>query len=226
MLIELAVLAILAAGVAAVVWWPDGDDKPAATASEPTPIDLPGLPDSTAPVLLPGRPGESAQSVPANEMTPVARAPHNNADIRFVAMMIPHHEQALVMAKLAPERGENPQLKLIAERILAAQEPEIRMLEAWLADRGLTRDAAGNHEHSMGGMQSAEALDRLTAARGDDFDRLFVDMMADHHQGAIDMAGETLVLGIDPIINQMASSVTVEQSVEIKRMREVLAGGR
>ncbi|RIV39246.1 DUF305 domain-containing protein [Micromonospora radicis] len=225
LLIELAVLAVLAAGVALVVWWPDGDAQPTATTGTPDPIELPGLPDSTAPVLMPGRPGESAQSVPANEMTPMAREPHNNADIRFVTMMIPHHEQALVMARLVPDRAENAGLKLIAERILAAQEPEIKMLETWLTERGLNRDAGAGHGHSMGGMQSAEALNRLTAARGAEFDRLFVTMMTDHHQGAIDMAGETLVLGTDPIINQWASSTTVEQSVEIRRMRETLANG-
>ncbi|WP_433532965.1 DUF305 domain-containing protein [Micromonospora sp. CA-263727] len=221
----MAVLAVLAVGTAVVVWWPDDDAKPAATAT-PDPIDLPGLPDSTAPVLMPGRPGEPAKSVPANEVSPMARPPHNNADIRFVTMMIPHHEQALVMAELVAERGKSPQLKLIADRILAAQEPEIKVLDAWLTERGLNRNSGGNHEHTMGGMQSAEALNRLTDARGAEFDRMFVKMMTEHHQGAIDMAGEAQALGVDPIINEFSSSVIVEQNVEINRMRDVLASGK
>ncbi|MFC0506707.1 DUF305 domain-containing protein [Micromonospora costi] len=226
MLIELAVLALLAAGAAVAVWAPGDDPRPAAQADPRQTLDMPGLPNATAPVLLPGRPGESARSRPANETSPVPPRSYNNADVRFVAMMIPHHEQALVMARLVAARGENPQLKIIADRILAAQEPEIRTLETWLTDRGLDRDSAGDHRHTMRGMQSAEALDRLTAARGAEFDRMFVGMMTDHHQGAIDMADEVLALGVDGIVNEMASSVVVEQGAEMNRMRQVLGAAR
>ncbi len=224
-LIELVVLAVLVVGATLALRWPDGDSEPTATTRTPAPIELPANPDATAPVLMPGRPGERATSLPANETSARPRPPYNNADVRFVTMMIPHHEQALVMARLAPERGENPQLKTIADRILAAQGPEIKVLEAWLADRGLDRDAAGDHRHDMSGMQSAAALNRLTAARGAEFDRLFVDMMSDHHQGAIDMGKEALTLGSDVTVNEMAGSVVVEQGVEISRMRAALAQG-
>ncbi|GAA1864110.1 DUF305 domain-containing protein [Asanoa iriomotensis] len=222
-LIELAILAVLAAGVAVAIWWPDGDPKTATNAAAPESLDLPGLPDSTAPVLMPGRPGEPAKTAQANEVSPIPRQPHNDADVRFVTMMIPHHEQALVMAKLVADHGENPKLKLIADRILAAQEPEIKTMETWLADRGLNRNSGGGHQHPMSGMQSAEALNRLTAAGGAEFDRMFVDMMTAHHQGAIDMADEVLGLGADVIVNEMASDVVVEQQAEINRMREALA---
>ncbi|SBT43567.1 Uncharacterized conserved protein, DUF305 family [Micromonospora narathiwatensis] len=221
-LVELVVLAVVAAGVAAVVWWPDDQPKPVAKANPPEPLALPGVPDATAPVLLPGAPGEPAKTLQANEMSPLPRRSHNNADIRFVTMMIPHHEQALVMARLVADRGQNPQLKIIADRILAAQEPEIKVLETWLTDRGLDRNSGGRHQHGMAGIQSAEALELLTAARGADFDRMFVTMMIEHHQGAIDMAGEVLALGVDGIINEMATSVIAEQSAEINRMREAL----
>ncbi|SCF08740.1 Uncharacterized conserved protein, DUF305 family [Micromonospora viridifaciens] len=225
-LVELVVLAVVAAGVAAVVWWPDDQPKPAAKASPPAPLALPGAPDATAPVLMPGAPGEPARTLQANEMSPLPRRSHNNADIRFVTMMIPHHEQALVMARLVADRGQNPQLKIIADRILAAQEPEIKMLETWLTDRGLDRNSGGRHQHSMAGMQSAEALARLTAARGADFDRMFVTMMIEHHQGAVDMAAEVLAIGVDGIINEMASSVIAEQTAEINRMREALGAAK
>ncbi|BCJ62176.1 DUF305 domain-containing protein [Micromonospora endophytica] len=225
MLIELAVLAVLAIGAAVLFWLPDDGSEPATTAAPSASIELPGLPDSTAPVLMPGRPGEPAKTAAANQVSALPRQPHNNADVRFVTMMIPHHEQALVMARLVADRGENPQLRSIAERILAAQGPEITFLETWLTERGLNRESGGDHQHTMSGMQSAEALNRLTAARGDEFDRMFVAMMTDHHQGAITMANEALTLGSDGIINEMASSVVVEQSVEINRMREALASG-
>ncbi|MEU2614915.1 DUF305 domain-containing protein [Micromonospora sp. NPDC007271] len=222
MLAELVVLALVAVGVAAVAWWPDDPPKPAATGNPPESLALPGLPDATAPVLMPGAPGEPAKTLAANEVSPLPRRSHNNADIRFVTMMIPHHEQALVMARLVADRGENPQLKIIADRILAAQEPEIKTLETWLTDRGLDRNSGGRHQHGMAGMQSAEAMDRLAGARGAEFDRMFVAMMVEHHQGAIDMASEVLAIGVDGIINEMASSVIAEQSAEINRMREAL----
>ncbi|MEV0152840.1 DUF305 domain-containing protein [Micromonospora sp. NPDC050686] len=222
MLIELVVLAVVAAGVAAVLWWPDDQPSPAAKPKPPESLALPRAPDATAPVLLPGAPGEPAKTLAANEMSPLPRPSHNNADTRFVTMMIPHHEQALVMARLVADRGQNSQIKIIADRILAAQEPEIKTLDTWLTDRGLDRNSGGRHQHGMGGMQSPEALDRLTAARGAEFDRMFVSMMIEHHQGAIDMAGEVLALGVDVIINEMASGVIAEQSAEINRMREAL----
>ncbi|MER5454844.1 MULTISPECIES: DUF305 domain-containing protein [unclassified Micromonospora] len=226
-LIELAVLAVLAVGIAVAVSWPDSEPPaPTAQTNEPPPLDLPGIPDATAPVLMPGGPGEPAKTLSANEMSPMARPPHNNADTRFVTMMIPHHEQALVMAKLVGDRAENSNLKIIADRILAAQDPEIKTLETWLTDRGLDRNSGDGHRHEMAGMQTAEALNRLTAARGAEFDRMFVTMMTEHHQGAIAMANEVLTLGTDIIINEFASSVVVEQGVEINRMREVLTGRR
>ncbi|SIM59765.1 Uncharacterized conserved protein, DUF305 family [Micromonospora cremea] len=225
-LVELAVLAVLAVGAAVVVWWPEGRPESAATANPQASLDLPGLPDATAPVLMPGAPGEPAKTVRANEKSPAPRPTYNNADIRFVTMMIPHHEQALVMARLAADRAANPQLKIIADRILAAQEPEIKTLETWLTDRGLDRNSSGGHQHSMAGMQTAEALELLTAARGAEFDRMFVDMMVEHHQGAIDMAGEVLALGVNVIVNETASSVVVEQGAEINRMRETLTGAK
>ncbi|GGL91621.1 MULTISPECIES: DUF305 domain-containing protein [Micromonospora] len=226
-LVELAVVGVLVAGVAVAVGLA-GDDDPEPTASaaaSPDPIDLPGLPDSTAPVLVPGRPGETARQVPSNEYTPRPAATYNAADVRFVTMMIPHHEQALVMARLAPERAGNQQIALIADRILAAQGPEIKALESWLAAKGLTRDTAGDqHGHDMAGMQSAEALKALENARGADFDKRFVDMMTNHHQGAITMAEQAQTLGVDPIVNESATSVALEQAVEIQRMKEALAG--
>jgi uncharacterized protein (DUF305 family) len=224
-LAELAVLGLLVAGVAVAVGSRGGDDTTPTAATPPT-ISLPGIPDSTAPVLMPGRPGESASTVPANEVSPMSQPAYNAADVRFVTMMIPHHEQALVMARLAPERAANEKIALIADRILAAQGPEIKALESWLEGRGLKRDAAADsgHAHGMSGMQSPESVQALEGAKGADFDRKFVDMMSDHHQGAIKMAVEAQTLGVDSLVNEAANGVVVEQTVEIQRMKEALAG--
>ncbi|MGN9778511.1 DUF305 domain-containing protein [Micromonospora sp. H33] len=174
-------------------------------------------------VVVPGRPGESAQVRPAEDVRATASPPHNTMDTWFVRMMIPHHEQALEMAALAPERAADPQIKALAERIRAGQRPEIDYLRSWLQARGLPAEVGGHDHGTMRGMQSPEAMRRLADARGADFDRLFVQMMSDHHAGAVEMATNLLKVGAEPLLLEFANSVAVEQNVEINRMRELLA---
>jgi len=229
LLVEFAALLVLAVGATVALGMREDAPAPTAQASTggtpPAPIAQPGVPDSTAPVVLPGRPGETARTARANEATPGPSPSYNATDVRFVTMMIPHHEQALVMARYAADRAESPAIIAIADRILAAQGPEIGALESWLTARGLDRNSGNDsaHRHEMTGMQSAEALRALEAARGAAFDRMFVTMMSEHHQGAIAMAREALALGVDSIVNETASSTSFEQSVEIDRMRGALA---
>lgn len=181
---------------------------------------------SPAPVVMPGRPGESASVVPPEAIQAPDVAEYNAPDVRFVRMMIPHHQQALEMAVLAPARAGSAQIRAIAERIFVAQEAEIGVLRAWLGARGLAESDPSHgpdHRHDMPGMQPPEAIAALAAARGPSFDQLFVELMSDHHQGAIDMAREVLTLGGDERIRELATSIAVEQSVEIGRMRDALA---
>ncbi|MFI7576675.1 DUF305 domain-containing protein [Micromonospora sp. NPDC049497] len=185
-------------------------------------------PDASAaadgpPVIVPGRPGESAQVRPAEEVRATATPPHNSMDTWFVRMMIPHHEQALEMAALAPDRAADPRVRSLAERIRAGQGPEIDVLRAWLQARGLPAEAAGHDHGTMRGMQSPEAVRRLADARGAEFDRLFVRMMTDHHAGAVEMATNLLKVGAEPVLLEFANSIAVEQNVEINRMRELTA---
>jgi uncharacterized protein (DUF305 family) len=175
-------------------------------------------------VIVPGRPGEPAKVQPADQV----KAPDSNAysatDVWFVRMMIPHHTQAIEMASLAAGRASNPQIVAIAERIKAAQGPEILLLRAWLKKHGLgekAEDAAHDHT-TMPGMQTPEALRALANAKGDQFDRMFVAMMSAHHQGAIDMAGLRLRSGGDIAVERLANAVGFEQEVEITRMHEIL----
>jgi uncharacterized protein (DUF305 family) len=187
-------------------------------------------PDRTAqaadpgfPVLLPGRPGESATVVLPDEIGP-RDAAFNTNDADFLRMMIPHHQQAIEMAELAETRAKSPQLKAFAERIRVAQAGEIAQFKAWLAARGLDPETPGHDHGDMPGMQSPEAMRSLAAAHGETFDRLFVAMMTDHHQGAIEMARTVLTLGINPWVEEMATSIAHEQAVEIDRMRAIAVG--
>ncbi|TDC78195.1 DUF305 domain-containing protein [Micromonospora sp. KC606] len=189
----------------------------------PTAVVTPSpAPTDGPPVIVPGRPGESAVARSAHEVRDAAPPHHNSLDIWFVRMMIPHHEQALEMARLAPGRAASPGIKAIADRISAAQGPEIGMMRGWLSSRGLSAEVSGHDHGTMRGMQSPEAVRRLADARGADFDRLFVQMMTEHHQGAVTMATDLLGVGADRQLNEFANSVATEQAVEIDRMRELV----
>ncbi|MFI6781194.1 DUF305 domain-containing protein [Micromonospora sp. NPDC050276] len=191
---------------------------PATSAVSPTASPVPT--DLT--VIAPGRPGETATTRAAHEVRDAGPAPHNSLDVWFVRMMIPHHAQALAMAELAPDRAADPDVRAIAERIRASQGPEMGMMRGWLQTRGLPAEAPGHDHGTMRGMQSPEAMRQLAATRGADFDRLFVRMMTEHHQGAIEMATNLLTVGSDLTLNEFATSVATEQTVEIDRMHEVL----
>lgn len=188
-----------------------------------------------ATVIVPGGPGEVAQVLPVDEarerMTPQPVSP---ADVAFVSGMIPHHEQALTMAALAPERAADPQVRAIAERITAAQGPEILALQGWLDAQeaaGRLVGQAGGHGggHGSGhaggqhpGMATPAQLDELAAASGAEFDRLFLRLMITHHEGALRMADDQRRGGSDVLASQMADDVTSGQSTEIERMRGLL----
>ncbi|MFG3555966.1 DUF305 domain-containing protein [Micromonospora sp. NPDC047557] len=212
-IVVLAVLAVRATGdprrPAAA-----GATSPAATAASPT-----GPPPP--PVLVPGRPGEPAVARSAQELRDDSPPRYNGLDTVFVQMMIPHHEQALEMSTLAQERAGDPRIRAYADRIRAGQGPEIKVLRGWLATRGLPETAPGHDHAGMRGMQSPEAMKRLTAARGVEFDRLFIAMMTDHHQGAVTMATDLLSVGVDATLNELATSLATEQAIEIARLREL-----
>ena len=182
---------------------------------------------SPAPVVMPGRPGEPATVDRAGRIPAAPAARYNSLDVLYVQMMIPHHTQALQMAALAPTRAGDARIKVLAERIRSSQVPEILRMRGWLTARGIDGGdgPSTGHDHGgMPGMQTPEALDRLAAARGASFDRLFVQMMIDHHRGAIEMSDNVLRVGVDTAVEEMATSAASEQAVEIGRMRDLLSG--
>lgn len=186
----------------------------------------PAKADGGPSVVAPGKPGEAAETLSADEAGKAGREDSvpNAADVRFVRMMIVHHRQALTMAALAEKHADSKGVKGIARRIAAAQGPEIGALEGWLDQRGEPREEKEAHGHDHGampGMATQAELDRLSAARGDAFDELFVKLMITHHQGAVTMATEVLKEGNDVLVEEMATEMSVQQTAEIGRMREL-----
>lgn len=214
-----ATVVALAALLSACSGGTDGDPAPDAAGTT-----------TKAPVLQPGRPGEEASTI-APEDAPTT-ASWNHTDQAFAQMMIPHHAQALEMAELATTRARSADVKSLARRIKGAQGPEIRALAAWLSERNLpvprSVDDVEDHDHgrhghmSMAGMLTEEQMAALRAARGQEFDRLFLRGMIRHHRGAIEMAESVGKDGTDVLVAEMAADVTATQSAEISRMRELL----
>lgn len=174
-------------------------------------------------VIQPGRPGETAEVVEPGEEIEIVEGGYNETDVRFVEQMIPHHRQALEMAELAPERAQDERVLLVADRILAAQSPEITVLEGWLTDRDLpVPPGDAQHDHGAAGMIGPLQLEQLSNSEGAEFDELFLTYMSQHHAGAVEMAAAALDGGTDQQVLELAADVSVTQGVEIDRMREIL----
>lgn len=172
--------------------------------------------------------GPAATSLPATSSTAGPGQKHNEADITFLQGMIPHHAQAIAMAQLAPSRAASPQVKTLASRIEAEQNPEIQQMSGLLKSWGAPVPAAGGmagmqHEHGQTpGMMSNAQMQQLTASSGPAFDRMFLQMMITHHQGAIDMSRTELAQGSNPATRQLAQQIITAQQAEIREMQTLL----
>jgi uncharacterized protein (DUF305 family) len=169
--------------------------------------------------------------------TDSARTRFTGADVQFMTGMIAHHAQAVMISRLAPSHGAAPPVRLLAERIINAQEDEIILMQQWLRDRrqtvprleltgtALTIHGAGHAVHAHGMLTDAE-VGELDAARAREFDRLFLEYMIKHHLGAITMVDElfgTDGAAQDPSVSRLASAIQADQAAEIVRMRRMLA---
>lgn len=152
---------------------------------------------------------------------------HNDADVMFAQMMIPHHRQAVEMTDLAPSRASSRKIKDIARQIAGAQGPEITTMSGWLESWGEQVPSAGadGGMHMGDGMMSAADLAKLKAAKGKRFDAMFAQLMIAHHRGAISMARDEQKSGKDPDAKKLAGQIVKTQTAEIKTLRG-LAGGR
>lgn len=201
---------------------------------------------STAPVAAVGplatKPSElGAEGAKARARADSIRMPYTRADIDFMSGMIHHHAQAILISQLAPTRGASDELLRLTGRIINAQTDEIGLMSMWLLDRNQTPPTVdslghvamdhnamgghGAHHMTMPGMLSPEQLDSLGAARGKDFDILFLRYMIQHHRGAITMV-ETLLASHGAAQNQLvfkfAADVAVDQNTEVRRMMTML----
>ena len=188
-------------------------------------------------------PAPAAATTPMGDSVYIAKAradstrlPYVQADIDFMTHMISHHAQAIAMSKWAPTHGAGPEVQRLASRIINAQQDEIRLMQQWLADRNqkvpeakavkMTHEMNGMvHEMTMPGMLTDEQMQELEAARGTEFDRLFLTHMIAHHQGAVSMVKQLFGTpggANDVLTNKLAADVEVDQTTEIARMQKML----
>ncbi len=184
---------------------------------------------SNSPIVQPGAPGELPRELSAEEAIEVADTRYTASDAQFMRDMIPHHQQALEISRLAPDRTNSPQLLEIAGKIEAAQGDEIAFMEQWLTSRGESIDQSHAHtgHHATKGMATEAQMASLAAASGVEFDRQFLSLMIAHHEGAIDMV-EALMeqpgSAYDPTLFEFTTDVINDQSKEIELMHGLLLG--
>lgn len=199
------------------------------------------------PIVQPGAPGAASRTITAAEAVALSRTTFTAEDVAFMQHMIVHHDQAVEMVALLDAHGADPTVKLLGRRIALSQEAEMALMRGWLEERGQPVGMAGmDHaghagmDHSahaghamaasetpvMPGMLSPAQMQRLAAARGGDFDRLFLEGMIQHHQGALDMVDGLLArpdAAEDPMLSEFTTSVVADQSAEILRMQSLLS---
>ena len=175
----------------------------------------------TAALVLSGCSGPTGghESMPGMSAGDSAEA--NQADVMFAAMMIPHHEQAIEMSDVLLAKDDvDPEVAALAERIKAAQGPEIELMQGWLDDWGVD-GMPSSMDH--GGMMDGDDMDALEQASGAEASRLFLEQMIVHHEGAIDMAQTELADGENPDALALAEQIIDAQSTEIAEMQGMLA---
>jgi uncharacterized protein (DUF305 family) len=167
----------------------------------------------------------SAAAQPAD-----STAPNNAADVAFVTGMIPHHQQAVEMSALVPQRSTDPAVIKLASDISAAQGPEIETMKALLAkwnagtDTGQEAHHGGMDDMEMQGMVDDATMTRLESLKGADFDKLWLQSMIGHHEGAITMANTEIADGANADAKALAQQIVTAQQAEIGQMKQMLGG--
>lgn len=176
--------------------------------------------------------GSTKASASTASSAPVSTT-KSEADVVFASMMIPHHAQAIAMADMALTQATDPKVKALAPKIKAAQGPEIKSMSGWLtrwgapvpaANDGSEMSGMGGMGDQTGGMMSAQEMTGLKNAKGAAFDRMWLQMMVRHHQGAVVMAQTALDHGTNPDAKKLARSIIDGQSAEITEMKSILSG--
>ncbi len=173
---------------------------------------MPGMEHGTQPAAAP-----SSAATPAGEF--------NDADVAFASHMIPHHQQALQMASMAGYMATTPEVKQLATAINAAQDPEIKLMSGWLTKWGKpipSPQHGGHGTEEMPGMMTEDELGELGDTKGSMFDRMWIQMMIKHHQGAVTMAKTEQAAGKDPAAVALARKIEADQNREIAAMKRLL----
>src|SRR5436190_16554924 len=182
-------------------------------------------------IVQPGAPGEASRVVAAAAAADLSHVGSTEADVQFMQGMISHHAQAVEMVALIPSHTTREDMRLLGHRIDVSQADEIKMMQHWLQVRG--KEVPGEHAHHMHdaklmpGMLTPEEMERLAAASGDEFDRLFLEGMIKHHGGALTMVEQlfdTPGAGQEVEMFSFASDVDADQRMEIERMGAMLNG--
>ncbi len=179
-------------------------------------------------IIQPGAPGQANRVISREAATDLSQVQATPADVKFMQGMIGHHAQALEMTALIAARTGRDEMRRLGQRIAVSQADEIDMMRTWLTRRGQALPDEHAH-HTAGGMMPGMLTDaqmaELTAAKGEDFDRLFLRFMIQHHEGALSMVDDlfkTPGAGQEGDINAFAADVDSDQRMEIDRMRAML----
>jgi uncharacterized protein (DUF305 family) len=170
---------------------------------------------------------DHSQHATASTTTSSTVAAHNADDVMFAQMMIPHHQQAVELAALAPEHSTNQALLKLASTISAEQQPEIQAMQALLLQWDVDPNAMGDHGGHGAGMQGMvddPTMAKLKSLNGPEFDTLWLQAMIGHHQGAIDMAKTEIAKGQSADMTAMAKTMVTAQQAEINQMKQMLGG--
>lgn len=179
-------------------------------------------------IVQPGAPGQATRVITPEAAIDLSPVKYTPADVRFMQGMIGHHAQAIEMTNLLATRTQSEDMRKLAQRIDVSQTDEIQMMQEWLKSRGEALPDPHAHHHGgrlMPGMLTAEEMARLADAKGGDFDRLFLEFMIKHHEGALVMVQELFAspgAGQEPEMFAFANDVDADQRMEIDRMRFML----
>ncbi|WP_150125939.1 DUF305 domain-containing protein [Brevundimonas sp. LM2] len=206
-----------------------------------------GLPQDapTPPIFQPGAPGTAARTITPAQAVELSRTSCTADDVEFMQHMLVHHGQAVEMVALLQAHGDSPQIKRLGQRIALSQAAEMALIRNWLTDRGqpvamtmadlhaghsmahaMAMETSADDVALMPGMLTPNQMKTLAAARGPAFDRLFLEGMIRHHQGALGMVEALLAqtdAAQDPMLSDFATSVVADQSAEILRMQSLLS---
>jgi uncharacterized protein (DUF305 family) len=175
-------------------------------------------------------PGAASGNSTASDATS-EQVEFNDADVAFVSGMIPHHQQAVEMAEMILDAQPRAEITTLAEQIRAEQQPEIDLLEGMLDDFGVEADSSGGHGgHGGGGdmpmhagMMTEQQMEQFDQAQGVEAERMFLQMMIEHHRGAIEAADTELADGVHEPARDLAEAIKTSQAAEIEQMNQLLA---